>query len=48
MVLQDQFVCKDFDECAPELGTCGQNCTNNKGSYYCSCVDGYILDRSVY
>lgn len=31
----------DFNECAV-YGTCSQTCTNNEGSYTCSCVEGYL------
>ena len=37
------FVYSDIDECATDNGGCTQTCTNNKGSYVCSCEDGYIL-----
>ena len=40
----DTRVCQDFDECNPP-GLCGQQCTNLKGSYYCSCTDGYTLEN---
>ena len=35
-------VVTDVDECAVENGGCPHNCTNNEGSYKCSCRDGYI------
>ena len=38
------FVYSDIDECATDNGGCEQNCTNSKGSYECSCKDGYELD----
>ena len=31
-----------MDECALP-GKCSQRCTNQKGSYFCTCVDGYAL-----
>lgn len=33
----------DLNECDPP-GLCSQNCINTKGSYFCSCVPGYILE----
>ncbi|MCJ8744680.1 hypothetical protein PDJAM_G00121580 [Pangasius djambal] len=33
--------CRDFDECTV-YGTCSQTCTNTEGSYFCSCVEGYL------
>ena len=38
----DTRVCQDLDECAVP-GKCSQRCTNQKGSYFCTCVDGYAL-----
>ena len=32
----------DVDECA--ANPCDQNCTNNEGSFVCSCNNGYVLD----
>lgn len=32
----------DIDECAI-LGSCSQECYNLKGSFKCSCHDGYVL-----
>jgi len=34
----------DIDECSTLVHTCDHNCTNNKGSYVCSCMNGYTLD----
>ena len=33
----------DFDECLTEPGPCGDNadCTNNDGSYSCTCKQGF-------
>ena len=36
------FVSSDVDECASSNGGCDQICTNNPGSYQCSCNQGYI------
>ena len=35
--------CVDLNECDPP-GLCSQQCTNTKGSYYCSCGPGYYLE----
>ncbi|XP_062866452.1 growth arrest-specific protein 6 [Trichomycterus rosablanca] len=34
---------QDVNECSNENGRCDQECTNTKGSYRCSCRDGYKL-----
>ncbi|XP_050433383.1 low-density lipoprotein receptor-related protein 1 isoform X2 [Adelges cooleyi] len=39
--------CLDMDECEVLDYTCDQKCTNNKGSYSCSCVPGYIQINST-
>ena len=33
----------DINECGTGNGGCDQHCTNTKGSYNCSCDDGYVL-----
>ncbi|XP_014669426.1 PREDICTED: low-density lipoprotein receptor-related protein 2-like isoform X2 [Priapulus caudatus] len=38
----NQTTCIDMDECDPP-GRCSQMCENQKGSYKCSCTDGYAL-----
>lgn len=38
---KDKHLCEDINEC--EDRPCSQKCRNTKGSYVCSCVDGYIL-----
>ena len=35
--------CSDVNECAVNNGDCDHNCTNNQGSYTCSCKRGYTL-----
>ncbi|XP_064102114.1 low-density lipoprotein receptor-related protein 2-like [Macrobrachium nipponense] len=37
--------CEDIDECNPP-GICSQGCSNFKGSYECSCNEGYLLDAN--
>ncbi len=38
------FCVIDFDEClVPGTNNCEQDCTNNDGSYNCSCFNGYTL-----
>ena len=34
----------DIDECSEGTSGCDHNCTNTDGSYYCTCMDGYILE----
>ena len=34
----------DINECASGNGGCAQTCTNNVGSYQCSCGTGYNLN----
>ena len=38
-----QLVYIDVDECTSS--PCDHTCTNNVGSFECSCNDGYVLDR---
>ena len=37
------IICTDVDECDTGNGGCDQNCTNNDGSFLCSCCTGYTL-----
>ena len=34
----------DYDECKTGSHGCQQQCTNEHGSYSCTCVYGYILN----
>ena len=34
----------DIDECGTNNGGCSQVCTDNDGSFVCSCNTGYELD----
>ena len=36
----------DIDECALGIDTCEQICSNNPGSFVCSCFPGYTFDGS--
>lgn len=36
-------VVSDIDECETP-GMCSQNCINEKGTFKCQCVDGYLRD----
>ena len=41
----------DINECLNNNGGCDQTCTNNNGSYSCSCNIGFVLapdERSCY
>ncbi len=33
----------DVDECAEDTDGCEQTCTNNNGSFLCSCNTGFTL-----
>ena len=33
----------DIDECAEKTSGCEQKCTDNDGSFTCSCNEGYTL-----
>ncbi len=37
------FDITDLDECDSQNGGCDQICTNNNGSFLCSCSTGYTL-----
>ncbi|CAJ1076753.1 adhesion G protein-coupled receptor E1-like [Xyrichtys novacula] len=39
----ESYGCVDIDECERTSGLCGSytNCTNNIGSYLCTCLDGF-------
>ena len=45
-VLMFFFSVKDIDECATGVHNChiDANCTNTKGSFYCTCHTGYSGD----
>ena len=40
------FVCVDIDECSvfPSVCDINANCSNTRGSYYCTCKAGYTGD----
>ena len=40
------FIClfSDINECDDDTDDCEQICTNTEGSFYCSCMNGFILD----
>lgn len=40
----DTKVCMDLDECDLP-GSCSQHCTNTKGSFFCKCTEGYVLQE---
>ena len=37
------FAVTDIDECALQIHSCQQECSNTAGSYVCSCRTGYEL-----
>ena len=40
------FVCLDIDECSASSPVCdiNANCSNTRGSYYCTCKAGFTGD----
>ena len=40
------FVCPDIDECTAPSPVChiNANCSNTRGSYYCTCKAGFTGD----
>ena len=40
------FVCVDIDECSASSPVCdiNANCSNTRGSFYCTCKEGYTGD----
>ena len=45
MLVTSVIICspKDVDECATDVDNCEHNCSNNNGSYTCTCRQGYRL-----
>lgn len=43
MLLLPLILYLDIDECAVS-GTCSQICINEKGSFKCDCIEGYMRD----
>ena len=41
------FFISDIDECAKDIDSCDQICTNTPGSYNCSCQKGFKLSRDA-
>ncbi|XP_076807337.1 sushi, von Willebrand factor type A, EGF and pentraxin domain-containing protein 1-like [Clavelina lepadiformis] len=41
--VEDDTICADINECNTENGGCEQSCTNELGSYKCSCGENYRL-----
>ena len=38
----------DIDECEEGTSGCSQNCNNNIGSYYCTCMNGFDLESDAH
>nr|XP_039264177.1 uncharacterized protein LOC120339992 [Styela clava] len=43
MQSEEDFICRDIDECLIDNGNCSMRCHNNYGSYKCSCIPGFSL-----
>ena len=43
LILFFMFFSLDIDECIENTDGCAQICTNNAGSFTCSCSQGYVL-----
>jgi len=41
--MNDDRSCEDINECEIH-GMCHQNCENTKGSFKCSCMDGFQME----
>lgn len=37
----------DVNECMINNGGCEQLCVNTRGSYYCDCHEGFIMDNAT-
>ena len=44
VVDNEPFHPEDVDECSTNNGGCEQTCTNEEGSFQCSCDSGFTLD----
>ena len=42
---QCDFNILDVNECKMSNGGCDHVCTNNNGSFFCTCNAGFILDK---
>ncbi|CAL1548715.1 unnamed protein product, partial [Lymnaea stagnalis] len=42
---ETQDKCEDMNECIKNNGGCQHICNNTNGSFFCSCSEGYILQR---
>lgn len=43
ILLYNDIVFSDIDECELDRDLCDQICENTDGSYFCTCMDGYQL-----
>ena len=48
LVIIQENVTLDINECAEGTDRCEQNCQNTRGSYYCFCDTGFRLARNRY
>ena len=37
----------DINECIDNVTLCDHICVNTDGSYFCSCMDGYVLKKGT-
>ena len=42
------YIQTDIDECATDNGGCQQTCNNTNGSFFCSCLTGYMLNSDQF
>lgn len=42
-ILENNTICVDVNECQENLSSCSHYCTNEEGSFYCTCPKGMFL-----
>ena len=45
-LMDDNKTCHDINEC-DDPSSCSQHCVNNRGSFWCKCVEGYKLESDM-